>query len=129
MRLMGIEAIYPKQGQASRLPATGSLKGMGINRPDMVWCSDITYIPLRHGLMYLVAVMDWHSRKVIWWRISNTLDTGFCVFALENAIVHYGRPEIFNTDQSSQFTSEAFTIKRRQNQHERLRPMDGQYFH
>ena len=75
----------------------------------MVWCSDITYIPLRRGFMSLVAVMDWFSRKVLSWRISNTLDTEFCVSALEDAIAHYGRPGIFNTDQGSQFTSEAFT--------------------
>ena len=113
MRLMGIEAIYPKPRTSKPHPGHRIypylLKGLDINRPDMVWCSDITYIPLRRGFMYLVAVMDWFSRKVLPWRISNTLDTEFCVSALEDAIAHYGRPGIFNTDQGSQFTSEAFT--------------------
>src|SRR5690606_30065062 len=84
-------------------------KGLDINRPDMVWATDITYIPLRRGFMYLMAVMDWHSRKVLSWSVSNTLDSNFCVYALEEAIARYGCPEIFNTVQESQFTSEAFT--------------------
>lgn len=113
MRLMGIEAIYPKPRTSKPHPGHRIypylLKGLDINRPDMVWCSDITYIPVRRGFMYLVAVMDWHSRKVLSWRISNTLDTEFCVSALEEAIAHFGRPGIFNTDQGSQFTSDAFT--------------------
>ena len=113
MRLMGIEAIYPKPKTSKPHPGHRIypylLKGLDISRTDMVWCSDITYIPMRRGFMYLVAVMDWHSRKVLSWRISNTLDTEFCVSALEEAIACYGRPEIFNTDQGSQFTSEAFT--------------------
>ena len=113
MRLMGLEAIYPKPKTSKPHPGHRIypylLKGMDINRPDMVWASDITYIPLRRGFMYLVAVMDWHSRKVLSWRISNTLDTDFCVSALEEAISRYGRPDIFNTDQGSQFTSNAFT--------------------
>ena len=113
MRLMGLEAIYPKPRTSKPHPGHRIypylLKGLDINRPDMVWCSDITYIPLPRGFMYLVAVMDWHSRKVLSWRISNTLDTEFCVSALEDAIAQYGCPGIFNTDQGSQFTSEAFT--------------------
>jgi len=113
MRLMGLEAIYPKPKTSKPHPGHKIypylLKGLDINRPDMVWASDITYIPLRRGFMYLVAVMDWHSRKVLSWRVSNTLDSEFCVSALEEAIARYGRPEIFNTDQGSQFTSEAFT--------------------
>ena len=74
-----------------------------------MWCADITYIPMRKGFLYLVAIMDWNSRKVLSWRVSNTLDTGFCVAALNEALCTYGRPEIINTDQGSQFTSEAFT--------------------
>jgi putative transposase len=113
MRLMGFEAIYPKPKISKPHPEHRIypylLKGLDINHPDMVWASDITYIPLRRGFMYLVAVMDWHSRKVLSWRISNTLDSDFCVSALEEAIARYGCPEIFNTDQGSQFTSEAFT--------------------
>lgn len=113
MRLMGLEAIYPKPRTSKPHPGHRIypylLKGLNINRPDMVWATDITYIPLRRGFMYLVAVMDWHSRKVLSWRISNTLDSDFCVSALEEAIARYGSPEIFNTDQGSQFTSMAFT--------------------
>jgi putative transposase len=113
MRLMGLEAIYPKPKTSKSHPGHRIypylLKGLDINRPDMVWATDITYIPLRRGFMYLVAVMDWHSRKVLTWRISNTLDSDFCVSALEEAIARYGSPEIFNTDQGSQFTSIAFT--------------------
>ncbi len=113
MRLIGLEAIYPKPKTSKPHPDHRIypylLKGMDINRLDMVWAADITYISLRRGFMYLVAIMDWHSRKVLSWRISNTLDTDFCVSALEEAITRYGRPEIFNTDQGSQFTSKAFT--------------------
>jgi putative transposase len=113
MRLMGLDAIYPKPRTSKPHPEHRIypylLKGLDINRSNMVWAADITYIPLRRGFMYLVAVMDWHSRKVLSWRISNTLDADFCVSALEEAITCYGSPEIFNTDQGSQFTSEAFT--------------------
>lgn len=113
MRLMGLEAIYPKPKTSKPHPEHRIypylLKGLEINRPDMVWTSDITFIPLRRGFMYLVAVMDWHSRKVLSWRISNTLDSDFCVSALQEAIACYSCPEIFNTDQGSQFTSMAFT--------------------
>lgn len=113
MRLMGIHAIYPKPKTSKPHPEHRIypylLRELDINRPDMVWAADITYIPLRRGFMYLVAVMDWHSRKVLSWRISNTLDSDFCVSALEEAIARYGCPEIFNTDQGSQFTSKAFT--------------------
>ena len=113
MRLMGLEVIYPKPKTSRPHPGHRIypylLKGLDINRPDMVWATDITYIPVRRGFMYLAAVMDWHSRKVLSWRVSNTLDSDFCVSALEEAIEQYGRPEIFNTDQGSQFTSEAFT--------------------
>ena len=112
MRLMGIQAIYPKP----RLSIGGKdhkiypylLKNLTINRADQVWCADITYIRLAHGFVYLVAIMDWHSRRVLSWRLSNTLDTEFCLEALEEALAH-GKPEIFNTDQGCQFTSESFT--------------------
>jgi putative transposase len=113
MRLMGIMAIYPKKNTSQ--PGKGHkvypylLKGLEINRPGQVYCTDITYIPMSKGFVYLVAVMDWHSRKVLSWRVSNTMDSDFCVDALEEAIERYGAPEIFNTDQGSQFTSEAFT--------------------
>ena len=82
------------------------LQGLEINRPNQVWCTDITYIPVERGFFYLVAVMDWHSRKVLSWRLSNTMDTSFCIEALEEALKKYGKPEIFNTDQGSQFTSD-----------------------
>ncbi|WP_306121071.1 MULTISPECIES: IS3 family transposase, partial [unclassified Roseitalea] len=85
------------------------LRHLAIERPDQVWCADVTYIPMRRGLLYLVAIMDWFSRKVLAWRLSNTMDADFCVAALEEAIARHGRPDIFNTDQGSQFTSFAFT--------------------
>lgn len=113
MRLMGLEAIYPKPKTSKPHPEHRVypylLKGLDINRPDMVWSSDITYVPMKRGFMYLVAVMDWYSRKVLSWRLSNTLDSDFCVSALKEAIERYGCPEIFNTDQGCQFTSKAFT--------------------
>ena len=83
-------------------------EGMEVNRVDQVWAADITYIPMAQGFLYLVAIMDWHSRHVLAWKLSNTMDTGFCMAALEEALGK-GRPEIFNTDQGAQFTSEAFT--------------------
>ena len=85
------------------------LRGLVIDRPNQVWCTDITYIPMRRGFLYLVAVMDWSTRKVLSWRVSNTMDVEFCVEALEEALARFGRPEIFNTDQGSQFTSSEFT--------------------
>ena len=85
------------------------LRELEITRPNHVWCADVTYIPLKRGYLYLVAVMDWASRKVLSWRLSNTLDSSFCVEALEEALERYGPPEIFNTDQGSQFTSIDFT--------------------
>jgi putative transposase len=84
---------------------------MKIDRANQVWAADITYIPMAKGFVYLVAIMDWASRKVLSWRISNTLDSSFCVAALEEAMERFGKPEIFNTDQGSQFTSESFTEK------------------
>lgn len=113
MRLMGIEAVYPKPRTSKPHPAHKIypylLRNLTIDRPNQVWAADITYIPLKRGFMYLVAVMDWYSRKVLAWRLSNTLDADFCVSALEEALRMYGRPDIFNTDQGSQFTSHAFT--------------------
>ena len=115
MRLMGIETLYPKRKLSRPHPDHKVypylLRGLDINHSDMVWCADITYIRLRHGFVYLVAILDWYSRKVLSWDLSNTLDSHFCVSALETAMRHYGKPEIFNTDQGAQFTSEAFTSK------------------
>ena len=85
------------------------LRNLVVDRPNQVWCSDITYIPMRRGFLYLVAVMDWATRKVLAWRVSNTMDTTFCVEALQEALARFGRPKIFNTDQGSQFTSDDFT--------------------
>lgn len=113
MRLMGISAVHPKP--RTSVPHPGHkiypylLRDLDIVRPNQVWASDITYIPMRRGFMYLVAVMDWYSRKILAWRISNTLDADFCVEAAREAIERYGVPEIFNTDQGSQFTGHAFT--------------------
>ncbi len=113
MRLMGLEAIYPKPKTSKPHPEHKIypylLRGLKIRRSNQVWTTDITYIPLRRGFMYLVAVMDWYSRKVLSWRVSNTLEGDFCVEALKDAIHSHGCPEIFNTDQGSQFTSEDFT--------------------
>ena len=113
MRRMGIMALYPK-ANASR-PGKGHkiypylLKGLTIDRPNQVWATDISYVPMARGFVYVVAIMDWYSRKVLAWRVSNTMDADFCVDALEEAISRYGVPEIFNTDQGAQFTSDAFT--------------------
>lgn len=113
MRLLGLQAIYQKP--RTSIPARAHrvypylLRDLAIERPNQVWCTDITYIPMRRGFLYLVAVMDWHTRAVLSWRLSNTLDSSFCVEALNEALSLYGRPEIFNTDQGSQFTSEEFT--------------------
>lgn len=112
MRLMGIEAIYPKPKTTIRSTEHKIypylLKGLTIDRPNLVWCTDITYIPLGNGYMYLVAVMDWFSRYVLAWELSNTMDVQFCIDALEMAFA-YGKPQIFNSDQGTQFTSDAFT--------------------
>ncbi len=113
MRLMGLEAIYQAPRTSTPHPALRVypylIKGLAIERPNRVWCADITYIPVQHGFMYLVAIMDWATRHVLSWRLSNTMDAGFCVEALNDALARYGRPEIFNTDQGSQFTSLDFT--------------------
>jgi putative transposase len=113
MRQMGLEAIYPKPHTSRKHPGHKVypylLRDLSIVRPNQVWAADITYIPMNRGFMFLMAVMDWHSRKVLSWRLSNTLDAEFCVAALQEAITCYGTPEIFNTDQGAQFTSQAFT--------------------
>jgi putative transposase len=114
MRLMGLEAIYPKP----RLSVAGKghkvypylLRGVTIERPDHVWSADITYVPLVSGFMYLAAVIDWYSRYVIAWRLSNTLEGSFCLDLLDDAL-RRGRPEVFNTDQGVQFTAEAWTSR------------------
>jgi putative transposase len=114
MRRMGIEAIYPKR--RTTWPGAGHkiypylLRNVEVIRPNQVWASDITYVPLRHGFLYLVAIMDWYSRYVLSWRLSNTLTGSFCSEALDEAL-HIARPEIFNSDQGSQFTATAFTSR------------------
>ena len=113
MRTMGITAIYPKKklSEPNRAHETYPylLRNLKIDRTNQVWAADITYLPMARGFVYLVAIMDWHSRKVLSWRLSNSMDSSFCVDALNEAIERYGKPEIFNTDQGSQFTSEDFT--------------------
>ena len=119
MRLMGLMAVYQKPRTSVPHPEHRRypylLRGLDITRSNQVWCADITYIPMRKGFLYLVVIMDWHSRKVLSWRLSNTMETDFCVSALEEALAKYGRPDIFNTDQGSQFTSFAFTSVLREN--------------
>jgi putative transposase len=113
MKRMGIEAIYRRPNTSK--PAPGHkiypylLRNLPVTRPDQVWAMDITYIPMARGFVYLAAVIDWFSRRVLAWRLSITMEAAFCVEALEEALARYGRPEIFNTDQGSQFTSEVFT--------------------
>jgi putative transposase len=113
MRVMGLEAVYQKPNTSAPHPEHRIhpylLKGLEINEPNKVWCSDITYIPMRRGFLYLVVVMDWCSRKILSWRLSNSLDADFCVAALEEALTRFPKPEIFNTDQGCQFTSLEFT--------------------
>lgn len=119
MRKMAIEAIY-RRPSTSR-PAPGHriypylLRGLAITRPNQVWAMDITYIPMARGFVYLAAVADWFSRRVLAWRLSITLEAAFCIETLEEALSSHGRPEIFNTDQGAQFTSEAFTARLKQN--------------
>ena len=113
MRLMGLEAIYQAPRTSDPHPAHRIypylLKGMKIDRSNQVWCADITYIPVQRGFLYLVAIMDWATRHALAWRLSNTMDAGFCVDALKEALDRFGSPDIFNTDQGSQFTSFDFT--------------------
>ena len=113
MQKMGLTVIYQKPNTSKPHPEHKVypylLRDLNISEPNQVWCSDICYIPMRKGFLYLVAVMDWHSRKVLSWRLSNSLDTEFCIAALREALAKYGTPAIFNTDQGSQFTSLDFT--------------------
>ena len=113
MRKIGLSPIYQAPKTSEPHPQHRIypylLRHLTIERPNQVWCADVTYIPMRRGFLYLVAVMDWFSRKVLAWRLSNTMEAEFCVAALEEAIARYGKPDIFNTDQGSQFTSFAFT--------------------
>src|SRR5262249_27770783 len=115
MRRMGITALGPKPRTTK--PAAGHkifpylLRGLAIDRPNQVWAAGITYLPIGRGFLCRVAVMDWASRAVLAWRLSNTMDVSFCVGTLEEALARFGKPEIFNTDQGSQFTSAAFTGK------------------
>lgn len=114
MRKMGMNALYPGPNTSRAHHAHKVypylLRGLAIERANQVWCADVTYIPMAKGFVYLVAIMDWYSRKVLSWRLSNTLDADFCVAALNEALAKHGTPEIFNTDQGCQFTSEAFTV-------------------
>ena len=113
MQVMRIEAIYQKPDTSRPHPEhvvyPYLLRGLAIDRPNQVWCADITYIPMAKGFVYLVAVMDWHSRLVLAWRLSAGMETGFCTEALQEALERYGAPEILNTDQGAQFTSAEFT--------------------
>ena len=113
MKLMGIHAIYPKPKTTQANPQHKIypylLRNLTIDHSNQVWATDITFVPMAKGFIYLTVIMDWYSRKVLSWRLSNSMDSSFCVEALEEAIHRYGRPEIFNTDQGSQFTSDAFS--------------------
>jgi len=118
MRRMGVKTLYRKPNTSK--PAPGQkiypylLRGLPITRPNQVWAMDISYIPMARGFVYLAAVIDWFSRRVLAWRVSITMDTSFCIEALEQALHQHGKPEIFNTDQGSQFSSEAFTGRLKQ---------------
>ena len=113
MRRMGLQAIYPRPRTSTPNPEHKGYpylpRDVAVTRPNQVWATDIIYVPMAQGFMYLVAVLDWWSRKVLAFRVSNSLEAGFCVEALQEALARHGSPEIFNTDQGSQFTSQAFT--------------------
>lgn len=113
MRLMGLEALYPKPNLSRPQPGQQVypylLRHLAVTRPNQVWATDITYVPIVGGFIYLCAVIDWYSRAVLAWELSNTLDASFCVRAVQRALAQHGTPEIFNTDQGCQFTSAAFT--------------------
>lgn len=113
MILMGLRSLAPQPGTSKRGPGHRIypylLRDLKVTHANQVWCADVTYIPMVRGFLYLVAIMDWHTRKVLTWRLSNTLDSEFCVQALQDALARYGKPQIFNTDQGCQFTSTAFT--------------------
>ncbi len=113
MKKMDIQAIYPKPNTSKKHPQNKVypylLRKLAIDRPNQVWATDITYIPMEKGFVYLTVIMDWYSRKILSWRLSNTLDTAFCIDALEEALDRYGKPDIFNSDQGVQYTSKDFT--------------------
>ena len=113
MRRMGIEAIYRRPNTSKATPGNKIypylLRGVTVDRPNQVWAMDITYIPMARGFVYLAVVLDWFGRRVLSWRLSITMEAAFCVETLEDAMAHHGKPEIFNTDQGSQFTGSAFT--------------------
>lgn len=113
MRVMGLVALYPKRRTSTPAPGHKTypylLADMTIDGPNQVWATDVTFLPMENGWLYLVAIMDWYSRKVLAWRVSNTIDTVFCVEALEEALETHGTPEVFNTDQGATFTAVAFT--------------------
>jgi putative transposase len=113
MRLMGLEAMAPKPNTSEPHPEHATypylLRGLTICRPNQVWAADVTYISMKAGFVYLVAILDWYTRRVLSWRLSVTLDASFCVDALEEAFARFGKPKIFNTDQGAQFTADAFT--------------------
>jgi putative transposase len=115
MRIMGLEGIAPGPSTSKPHPEHVKypylLRDLEVTRPDQVWATDITYLPLAHGYGYLVAIMDWYSRAVLAWRVSNSLSTDFCIETLEEALRHHRPPEIFNSDQGSQFTDQAFTAR------------------
>jgi len=128
MRLMGVEALYRKKRTTKRNPEHPVfpylLRGLTIERPNQVWCADISYIPMRRGFLYLFAVLDWATRRVLAWRLSNTLTTDFCIETVQEAIAEYGTPDIFNTDQGSQFTDGDFVALVRE-EHGIALSMDG----
>lgn len=113
MRVMGLEGLAPGPSLSKPHPEHKRypylLRGLDVTRANQVWAADITYIPMAHGFLYLIAIVDWYSRMVLAWRLSNTMDSQFCVDALEEALHHWGSPEIFNTDQGAQFSSTSFT--------------------
>jgi putative transposase len=136
MRKIGIAALGPKPRTTKPTPGHKIfpylLRGLSIERPNQVWYASITYIPIGRGFLYLVAIMDWASRAVLAWRLSNTMDVSFCRDALEEALTRFGTPEIFKTDQGSQFTSAAFTGmlgSRHSHLDGRSGPLDGQCVH
>jgi putative transposase len=138
MRKMGLRAIYQKPNTSAPHPEHRVypylLRDLAIVRPNQVWCSDVTYIPMRRGFLYLVAIMDWHSRRVLSWRLSNTMDVTFCTEALEEALARHGKPGIFNTDQGSQPIHQPVVHpsadgRRHPDQYRWPRSLDGQCFH
>ena len=137
MRKMGLQALYQRPSTSVPHPEHRVypylLRDRAVERANEAWCADVTYIPLHRGFLYLVAIQDWASRKVLSWRLSNTMDASFCVEALAEALAQYGPPAIFNTDQGSQFTSLEFTSdaqrRRRADLDGRQGPLDGQRLH